>query len=86
MTSPEGTMNDEQIDWDRLEEAAFAILCLTLHEGRAWKGLDWELMDRLHERGWILDPKGKAKSVVVTEEGEEIAHQLLIKHFGRSTR
>jgi hypothetical protein len=27
-------------------------------------------MDRLFEKGYILDPRGKAKSVVLTEEGE----------------
>ena len=26
-------------------------------------------MDRLFEKGYIIDPRGKAKSVVLTEEG-----------------
>jgi len=59
------------IDKDRLAEAALGILSLTLHDdGRVWKGLDWDLMDLLHEKGWIADPQTKAKSVVLTEEGE----------------
>lgn len=78
-------MQSEEIDWEKLEEAAFAILCLTLHGGRAWKGLDWDLMDRLHQRGWILDPKNKNKSVVITEEGEQLAEQLLEKHFSKKS-
>jgi len=78
-------MHSDEIDWERLEEAALAILCLTLQNGRAWKGLDWDLMERLHQRGWILDPKNKKKSVVVTEEGEQLAEKLLEKHFGKKT-
>ncbi len=60
-------------DKDRVDEAVLALLSLTMfddHSGmRAWKGHDWDAMDRLHAKGYISDPKGKAKSVVVTEEG-----------------
>jgi hypothetical protein len=73
-----------EIDTDKLAEAALAILSLTLHdEGRVWKGLDWDLMDLLHEKGWIVDPQTKAKSVVLTEDGERLATEFLRKHFGR---
>lgn len=73
-----------EIDSDKLAEAALAILSLTLHEGgRVWKGLDWDLMDLLHEKGWIVDPRSKAKSVVLTEEGERLAQEFLRRHFGR---
>ena len=48
----------DDLDRDRLAEAALAILSLTLHgNGRVWKGVDWELMDLLHEKGWIVDPR-----------------------------
>ena len=68
----------------KLAEAALAILSLTLHDdGRVWKGLDWDLMDLLHEKGWIVDPQTKAKSVVLTEDGERLATEFLRKHFGR---
>ena len=79
--------NDEdEIDWQAVEEAGFAILGLTLHDGcRAWKGFAWELTDRWFERGWILDPKGKAKSVVLTDEGVEKAQELLRKRFAKKT-
>ena len=74
-------------DWvytDRLAEAALAILSLTLHDdGRVWKGLDWDLMDLLHAKGWIVDPRSKAKSVVMTEDGERLAAEFLRKYFGR---
>ncbi len=70
----------------KLCESALALLSLTLHDGRAWKGLDWNLMDLLFEKGWITDPKSKAKSVVLTDEGERLAGEFLRKHFGQSKR
>ena len=72
------------LDSDKLAEAALAILSLTLHDGgRVWKGLDWDLLDLLHEKGWIVDPHSKAKSVVLTEAGERLATEFLSRHFGR---
>ena len=73
-------------DTDKLAEAALAILSLTLHDGgRVWKGLDWDLMDLLEEKGWIVSARSKSKSVVLTEEGEELARQLLGKYFSNSS-
>jgi hypothetical protein len=61
-----------------------ALLYLGLHgDGRAWKGFDWDAMNRLHQKGMILDPVNKAKSVVLTEEGEREAERLFHKLFGR---
>ena len=48
---------------------------------RAWKGQDWETMERLHAKGFISDPKNKAKSVVLSEEGEKRSRQLFAKYF-----
>jgi hypothetical protein len=48
--------------------------------------MDWESMDRLHEKGYISNPKGKAKSVVLTEEGEKPSQELFVKHFGISDK
>lgn len=39
-------------------------------------------MERLHEKGFISDPKSKAKSVVLSEEGERQSRELFTKHFG----
>jgi len=75
-----------ELDADKLAEAALALLSLTLHDGRVWKALDWDLMNLLYEKGWISDPVSKAKSVIMTEEGEELARQLLAKHFSASGR
>jgi len=74
------------IDHDKLCEAALAMLGLTAFRDRlgvrAWKGMDWDLLDELFDRGWIADPKGKAKSVRLTTEGARLADDFLTKHFG----
>jgi hypothetical protein len=73
-----------ELDTNKIDEAVLALLYLGLHGGaRAWKGFDWDAMDRLHQRGFITDPRGKAKSVVFTEEGLERARRLLGKLFGK---
>ena len=46
-----------------------------------WKSFDWEAMNRLHQKGYISDPIGKAKSVVLTEEGLQEAERLFKKLF-----
>ena len=69
-------------DKDKVDEAVLALLYLTLHDGdRAWKGHDWEAMGRLHLKGIIHDPLGKAKSVMLTEEGMDLARSLFTKLF-----
>jgi hypothetical protein len=74
------------VDIDKLSEVALAILGLTAfgdrHAVRAWKGMDWDLLDQLYTRGWIDDPKGKTKSVVLTDEGARRAEEFLSRHFG----
>jgi len=73
-----------EIDTDRIDDAVLALLRLGLHDGgRAWKGFDWDAMNRLHEKGMISDHVGKAKSVVFTEEGERRSRELFKKLFGR---
>jgi hypothetical protein len=73
-----------EIDTDRIDEAVLALLLLGLHDGcRVWKGFDWDAMSRLHEKGFISDPVGKAKSVVLTEEGQREAERLFERMFAR---
>jgi len=71
-------------DKDKVDDAVLALLFLTLHDnqGRAWKGHDWESLGRLHEKGMILNPVGKAKSVVLTEEGAKRCEELFREYFG----
>jgi hypothetical protein len=63
---------------DKIDRAVLALLYLGLHGvDRAWKGFDWEAMNRLYEKGFISDPRGKAKSVAFTERGLIEARRLL---------
>jgi hypothetical protein len=72
------------IDTDKIDEAVLALLQLTLHDRfRAWKGHDWDALDRLHRKGMIYDPVGKTKSVVLTDEGLAQSEHLFRKLFGR---
>jgi hypothetical protein len=73
-----------EIDIDKIDEAVLALFYLTLHDGsRAWKGFDWDAMNRLHAKGFILSPIGKAKSVVLTERGLRESERLFNKLFAK---
>jgi hypothetical protein len=43
--------------------------------------MEGDAMERLHEKGFISDPVGKAKSVVLTEEGQREAERLFAEMF-----
>ena len=78
-------MAETQLDTDRIDDAVLALLYLGLHEGfRAWKGFDWDAMDRLHEKGMISRPAGKAKSVTFSEEGLQRSERLFTEMFTRA--
>ncbi len=86
MDEPEITIDWASVDWERVDEAALALMLLGLHQGwRSWKGFDWQVLNRLHEKGFIADPKNKAKSVVFTEEGIEESPRLFEMFFRRGT-
>jgi hypothetical protein len=78
-----------EYDDEKIADAVLALLTLTMHDEsefgcRAWKSHDWSIMDRLHERGFIDDPKNKNKSVWLTRAGmqrsRELFHELFAKH------
>jgi hypothetical protein len=75
-----------EYDKDKVDEMVLALLGLTMFEERsvlrAWKGYDWDALDRLHQKGYISDPKSKSKSVVVTEEGAKRSRELFERYFG----
>ena len=74
---------------EKIDDAVLGLLHLTsFTEGRepfcvtrAWKGHDWETMERLHTKGWIEDPRNKNKSVVFTGEGKRRAEELFRRLF-----
>jgi hypothetical protein len=69
-------------DREKVDEMVLALLWLTIEgDGRAWKSHDWNALNRLHERDYISNPKSKAKSVLLTKEGERRARELFARHF-----
>jgi hypothetical protein len=74
-------------DKEKVDEYTLALLYLVIHEreedfgARAWKGFDWDTMNRLHEKGLITNPVGKAKSVGMTEQGFKKSEKLFNKFF-----
>lgn len=74
-----------QIDTDKIDEMVLALLHLTsFEEGpaiRTWKGHDWDALNRLHEKGFISDPRRKAKSVVFSEDGAKRSMELFKAFF-----
>ena len=78
-------MDKEQIlDTDKIDDTVLALLWITRWgDARAWKGHDWDTLGRLHEKGMIYDPVGKAKSVALTPEGLERCERLFREMFVR---
>lgn len=74
-----------EYDKDKVGDMTLALLFLVIHgkEGdeRAWKGFDWETMNRLHEKGFISDPRSRAKSVALTTEAAQRSESLFKKYF-----
>jgi len=80
----------DDLDTGKIDEMVLALLYLTLHDyNRAWKGFDWDALNRLYEKGFIEDPKNKNKSVAFTDQGlakaERLFHRELIETFDRGT-
>lgn len=73
-------------EWDeeKVDDCVLALLQLTLHQkARAWKTFDFEVMERLFHKGYIFNPRGKAKSVVLTDEGLSRSESSFVKWFGK---
>jgi len=74
-----------EYDPNKVDDAVLALLFLNMFSDdygtRAWKSFDWDAMNRLYEKGYIDDPKSKAKSVIVTEEGVRRAEELFRRFF-----
>lgn len=72
-------------DKDKVDEVTLALLSLgmsrTPEGGRAWKAFDLQTLARLHQKGWIAEPKIKDISVAVTADGMKKAEELSRKYF-----
>lgn len=75
-----------EYDKDKVDDMVLALIYLGMFSERsvrrAWKSFDWDALDRLHEKGYISNPKSAAKSVVVNDSGAKLAESLFRKHFG----
>jgi hypothetical protein len=73
------------IDQEKVEQTVLALLYLTSFKDkfglRSWKGYDWQVMNVLHEKGYISNPATKAESVVFTEEGARKSQELFENLF-----
>lgn len=73
-------------DSAKIDDAVLGLLYLNLHttavESRAWKGFDWDSLDRLHQRGLISSPRTTAKSVVLSAEGAAACKAACERLFG----
>ena len=74
-----------EYDLDKVDDFALAILYFNAFKDyfqvRAWKGMDWDILNRLTEKGFIFDAKNKTKSVVFTDEGIAKGKELIEKFF-----
>jgi hypothetical protein len=88
MAQPGHMMRGQRMDYDqdKVDEMVLALLWLTASRvggaTRAWKGFDWDVLDRLHEKGFIGDPKSKSQSLVLTDTGAKRSEELFRQHFG----
>ena len=74
-----------EYDKDKIDDMVLALLYLTTFDDsgrkRAWKDYDWDALQRLYEKGYINDPKSKARSIVLSEEGAKKSDELFSKYF-----
>jgi hypothetical protein len=70
-----------------IEDAVLALLAtFSFDNGNTWKGYDFEIMNRLHEQGFISDPVNKNKSIWLTAEGLERGRQTADRLFGGNAK
>jgi len=43
--------------------------------------LNWDSLNRLHEKEYISDPKKKAKSVIISDEALKLGKKFAEKYF-----
>ena len=76
-----------EIDEHKVDEISLALLYLSTFKDksgvRTWKSYSWNVLDRLHESGYIDDPRSKAKSLLLTDEGVKRSKALFEKHFAK---
>ena len=56
-----------EFDNDKIDKTTFAEKISGVEYYRTWKGYDRDILKRLHDKGYIDNPSGKAKSVSLTK-------------------
>ncbi len=74
-----------EFDEAKVDEMVLALLYLTSFTERgvtrAWKGQDWDVLNRLHEKGLISDPKSKGQIRILSEAAAKESARLFWKYF-----
>ncbi|HAN09787.1 MAG TPA: transposase [Clostridiales bacterium] len=71
---------------EKIKELTLLLMYLTSFTERgydvkkAWKGYDFDIMNNLDEQGFINSGRNRNKSVVITEDGEKYAEELIKKY------
>ena len=70
------------VDNQKVEEAVLALLGYFANKDeQTWKRYEFSVMESLHEKGLISDPRGRQGSVYLTPEGLEVAQNLAKQLF-----
>lgn len=77
-------MNTTTEQTDKVDRLALLLIFLSSWEekaagetaNRAWKGYDFDILDRLEEKGYISQSSRTAKSLYLTEAGLQKAKEL----------
>ena len=73
-----------EYDPAKIEETVLALLgAFEFEQGRVWKRFDFDVMDSLHEKGYITPPRNRSESVYLTDDGLRAAKSLAARYFGR---
>jgi hypothetical protein len=81
-----------EYDYDKVDEMTLALMYLVITKdkresaARAWKGFDWDTLNRLYEKGYISNPKSKSHSIVISEEAAQKSKELFQKYFGKAIK
>jgi len=66
----------------KVEDAVLALLgFFASKDGQTWKRYEFSVMESLHAKGLITDPRGRQESVFLTPEGLELAQNLAKQLF-----
>lgn len=72
---------------DKVDDMLLALLYLTgstdQYGTRTWKGLNIDILNRLHAKVYISDPNEKSPTMTLSEEGARRSKELFENYFGK---